>query len=146
TLAASDFLPFARLADLPLAMTGHIVFTAIDADNPATTSAVVIRDIIRGRISFDGLLLSDDVSMKALSGDFAAKTRAIHAAGCDIVLYCFGVMDEMRAVAAAALPLDGVSARRAGAALAARRQPEPFNPEAGWEEFQALVGRAGRPA
>ncbi|MEO8667994.1 MAG: beta-N-acetylhexosaminidase [Bauldia sp.] len=146
TLAATDFVPFARLADLPLAMTGHIVFTAIDADNPATTSAVVIRDIIRGRISFDGLLLSDDVSMKALSGDFAAKTRAIHAAGCDIVLYCFGVMDEMRAVAAAARPLDGVSARRARAALDARRQPEPFDVEAGWEEFQALIERAGRPA
>jgi beta-N-acetylhexosaminidase len=143
TLAATDFVPFARLADLPLAMTGHIVFEAIDRANPATTSAAVIRDIIRGRISFDGLLLSDDVSMKALSGDLAEKTRAIHDAGCDIVLYCFGVMSEMRAVAAASRPLSGPAATRARAALDARREPQPFDSQAGREELQTLVARAG---
>jgi beta-N-acetylhexosaminidase len=139
TVEASDFAPFASLADLPVAMTGHIVFSAIDPERPATTSPVVIRDIIRGRITFGGLLLSDDVSMKALSGDLAEKTRAILGAGCDIALYCYGDMNEMRQVAAAAGPLSGESANRARRALAARGEPLPFDAEAGYQELMALV-------
>ena len=91
-LRRHDFAPFKALADLPMAMTAHVVYNAIDPKNPATTSGKVIDEIIRGEIGFDGLLMSDDTSMKALSGDFPDKAAAILAAGCDIVLHCNGVM------------------------------------------------------
>lgn len=117
-LRSHDFPPFRALADAPMAMTAHVVYTAIDAERPATTSPKAIADIIRGEIGFDGLLMSDDVSMKALSGDFAARAQAIVAAGCDVVLHCNGLMDEMRAVAGAAPVLSGEALRRAGRALA----------------------------
>ena len=110
-----------ELRDLPMAMTAHVAYTAVDRDRPATVSPTVIRDIIRGRISFDGLLMSDDVSMHALSGDYAARAAAIYAAGCDLVLHCNGRTEEMRAVAGAAPELAGV-VRRAGLARA-RRAP-----------------------
>lgn len=117
-LTAHDFAPFRALADMPMAMTAHVVYSAIDADQPATTSPKVIGDIIRDEIGFDGLLMSDDLSMKALSGDFAERCRASLAAGCDVVLHCNGVMDEMRAVAAEAVALTGKAAQRASGALA----------------------------
>ncbi|MEO3998966.1 beta-N-acetylhexosaminidase [Mesorhizobium sp. CAU 1732] len=116
-LRAHDFPPFAALADAPMAMTAHVVYTALDADRPATTSPTIVADIIRGELGFDGLLMSDDVSMKALSGDFGARTDAILAAGCDVVLHCNGVMDEMRAVAARTSILEGEALRRADRAL-----------------------------
>jgi len=81
TLSASDFVPFRHLADMPLAMTAHVVYAAIDARRPATTSRKVIREVIRGEIGFDGLVMSDDLSMKALAGDFASRTRAALRAG-----------------------------------------------------------------
>ena len=114
-----DFLPFKALKDAPAAMTAHVVYTAIDAENPATTSPRAIRDFIRGEIGFDGLLMSDDLSMKALSGDFATRTRASLAAGCDVVLHCNGVMNEMAPVAAAAPVLSGEVKQRATRAMAA---------------------------
>ncbi len=117
-LEAHDFVPFKALNDLPMAMTGHLVFTAIDPDRPATTSPIVIEQIIRGHIGFDGLLMSDDVSMNALSGDFHERTRAIFAGGCDMVLHCNGVMDEMKAVMAETPMLAGKPLQRAIAALA----------------------------
>ena len=95
TLMATDFAPFVALADLPAAMTSHTVFSAVDA-RPATTSPTLIRDIIRERIGFDGLLFSDDVSMNALAGNHAERGKAIFDAGCDIVLHCSGLMDDMR--------------------------------------------------
>ena len=146
TLAASDFLPFLALADLPMAMTGHVVFSAIDSTRPATTSPAVIRDIIRDRINFDGLLMSDDVSMDALSGDYAARAAAIRDAGCDIVLHCNGRIEEMRAVAAMAPPLAGKSGERAARALQARSAPTAFDRKAGQAELFALAERAGWPA
>ena len=100
-----------------MAMTAHVVYSAIDPDNPATTSAKVIDEIIRGEIGFDGLLISDDTSMKALSGDFPTKAAAILAAGCDIVLHCNGVMEEMRGIVAAPARLQGKSLERAERAL-----------------------------
>jgi beta-N-acetylhexosaminidase len=112
-LASHDFPPFSALADMPLAMTAHVVYEAIDADNPATTSGRVIGEVIRGEIGFDGLLMSDDLSMKALSGDFAQRARASLAAGCDVVLHCNGVMEEMRAVARGANQLAGRAKERA---------------------------------
>jgi beta-N-acetylhexosaminidase len=142
-LAATDFAPFAALADLPIGMTGHIVFRAIDPERPATTSATVIRDIIRGRIRFDGLLVSDDVSMNALAGDYGERARAIHAAGCDLVLHCNGVIEEMRAIAGASPPLAGKSAERAARALAAIRPAAPLDRDAARRELLGLAARAG---
>jgi len=112
-LRSHDFAPFAALKDLPAAMTAHVVYSAIDPDSPATTSKKVIEEIIRGEIGFDGLLTSDDTSMKALSGDFPSKAAAILAAGCDIVLHCNGVMDEMRGIASRTTALEGYSLERA---------------------------------
>jgi beta-N-acetylhexosaminidase len=123
-LRGHDFAPFRALRDLPMAMTAHVVYSAIDPANPATHSAKVIGEIVRGEVGFDGLLMSDDVSMKALSGDFATKAAAILAAGCDLVLHCNGVMEEMRAVAGAASPLSGKPLQRAEQALAVRRKPD----------------------
>lgn len=116
-LRAHDFAPFKALKDLPMAMTAHVVYRAIDPGNPATTSAKVIADIVRGEIGFDGLLISDDTSMKALSGDFPEKSEAILAAGCDIVLHCNGVMDEMKGIVSRVKPLAGKSLERANRAL-----------------------------
>ena len=105
TLRDSDFRPFKALAEAPWGMTAHIVYTAIDPDRPATTSPKVISEIIRGEIGFDGLLLSDDLSMKALSGGLGERAGAALAAGCDVALHCNGEPAEMEAVAAAASPL-----------------------------------------
>lgn len=116
-LRARDFRPFNALSHLPAAMTAHIVFTAIDPQHPATTSAKVIGEIVRGEIGFDGLLISDDTSMKALSGDFSEKAAAILAAGCDLVLHCNGVMEEMVGIASRTTALTGRSLERAERAL-----------------------------
>ena len=145
-LAVSDFAPFAALADLPIGMTSHVVYTAFDANNPATTSPTAIRDMIRGRIGFAGLLLSDDVSMNALSGDYASRADSIYAAGCDLVLHCNGRIEEMRVIADAAPELAGRAGERAAAALLWRRPPKPFDRIAGREELMTLVRRAGWPA
>lgn len=117
-LRAHDFVPFKALSHLPMAMTAHVVYNAVDPANPATTSAKVVTEVIRGEIGFDGLLISDDTSMKALSGDFPSKAAAILAAGCDIVLHCNGVMEEMAGIASRTTPLSGKSLERAERALA----------------------------
>ncbi len=118
-LRAHDFAPFRALRDLPMAMTAHVIYSAIDPDSPATTSAKVVEEIVRGEIGFDGLLMSDDTSMKALSGDFPEKAAAILAAGCDMVLHCNGVMEEMKGIVSKVKPLAGRSLERANRALAA---------------------------
>ena len=117
-LATQDFGPFRALADLPMAMSAHVVFTAIDPERPATQSATVIRDVIRGAIGFDGLLMTDDLSMHALTGTFRERTERAFAAGVDVGLHCNGAMHEMQDVATAAPLLDGRAAARAAAALA----------------------------
>jgi beta-N-acetylhexosaminidase len=122
-----DFPPFAAMADLPMAMTAHIIYTAIDPINPATQSAIVIKDIIRDHIGFQGLLISDDLSMKALSGTMGEKTRKSLDAGCDVVLHCNGILHEMREVAAAAGALKGKALNRAKWALKMQRKPLPFD-------------------
>ncbi|ODT17454.1 MAG: beta-hexosaminidase [Mesorhizobium sp. SCN 65-12] len=116
-LRRHDFAPFLELNHLPMAMTAHVVYSAIDPDNPATTSGRVIEDVIRRQIGFEGLLISDDTSMKALSGDFPSKAAAILAAGCDLVLHCNGVFDEMRGIASRTRGLEGASLRRAERAM-----------------------------
>jgi beta-N-acetylhexosaminidase len=140
-LQATDFAAFKSLADLPMAMTAHVVFSAFDTVHPATTSATIIEDVIRGVIGFPGLLMSDDVSMNALSGSIAERTRAAFAAGCDVVLHCNGRLDEMVEVAAATPELSGMAGQRAQKALASRKAPQPFDRVAGRAEFDAMVGK-----
>jgi beta-N-acetylhexosaminidase len=146
TLETSDFAAFRPLAGLPLAMTAHVVFTAIDPSAPATTSAAIVRDVIRGSICFQGLLMSDDLSMGALSGSLAERTRSAIVAGCDIALHCNGDMSEMEAVAAEAPVLAGVAARRAESALARRKPAEAIDPAAKRAEFSALMSAVWQPA
>jgi beta-N-acetylhexosaminidase len=139
TLESSDFAAFRALAKLPLGMTAHVVFSAIDALAPATTSGTMVREVIRGTIGFDGLLMSDDVSMNALSGTIAERSRAALQAGCDMILHCNGRLDEMHDVAGAAPPLGGEAARRADTALMARHDPMPLDVAAAREEFAAMA-------
>ena len=138
-LAAMDFPPFAAFADCPMAMTAHVVYTAIDKVNPATLSSKVIKTVIREQIGFRGLLMTDDLSMKALSGTLTEKTARALKAGCDIALHCNGHMDEMQEVAAAAGVLKGKPLRRARAALKSVRKPQPFDRKAALKDLEALI-------
>ena len=139
TLSATDFAPFATLADAPLAMTAHVIYSAIDGANPATTSPTVISEIIRDEIGFSGALMSDDLSMKALGGSFEVRTKASLDAGCDLVLHCNGDMSEMEAVAKEARALIGTSLVRADRALAMRTDPERVDLEDLIHRFSSLV-------
>ena len=138
-LSARDFIPFKALAGEAMAMSAHVVFTDIDADHPATTSRRVVEEIIRSEIGFDGLLMSDDVSMNALSGDFATRTSAIFSAGCDVTLHCNGERAEMEAVASVTPVLSDASLRRAEDAIAAFRTPDDSDEAALREEFEGLM-------
>lgn len=142
-LERTDFAAFRPLADLPMAMTAHVVFSELDRAQPATTSATIIAEVIRGSIGFQGLLMSDDVSMNALKGTIAERTRASLAAGCDMILHCNGKPDEMAEVAANSPVLTGKALARAGAALAARKSPQPFDRAQARAELDGLVARAG---
>jgi beta-N-acetylhexosaminidase len=126
-LEAIDFHCFAGFADCPMAMTAHVVYQAIDPLRPATLSARVLRDVVRKQIGFAGLLMSDDLSMQALGGSHADRARGALDAGCDVVLHCNGVMEEMKQVAEAATSLKGKSMARAKSALRQRRKPIPFD-------------------
>jgi beta-N-acetylhexosaminidase len=139
TLEATDFAAFRPLNDLPLGMTAHVVFTAFDGVQPATTSATIIGEVIRRFIGFGGLLMSDDVSMQALSGTIAERARASLKAGCDLVLHCNGKLDEMRAVASEAPELTGDAKQRADAALAVRKSPSRIDLPAARREFAAMM-------
>jgi beta-N-acetylhexosaminidase len=142
-LERTDFAAFQPLADLPMAMTAHVVFSALDPAQPATTSATIIEQVIRGSIGFQGLLMSDDVSMNALAGSIAERTGAIVAAGCDMVLHCNGKLDEMREVARETPELSGKALQRAKRALASRKAPQSFDRVAARAELDELVDRAG---
>jgi beta-N-acetylhexosaminidase len=142
-LERTDFAAFIPLADLPMAMTAHVVFSALDPAQPATTSATIIQQVIRGGIGFQGLLMSDDVSMNALAGSIAERTRAIVGAGCDMVLHCNGKLDEMRVVASQTPELSGTALERAVKALASRKAPQPFDRRAARVELDALVQQTG---
>ncbi len=139
TLETTDFAAFRPLAGLPLGMTAHVVFSAYDPLAPATTSVTMVQQVIRGSIGFRGLLMSDDVSMGALSGSIADRTRASLAAGCDLVLHCNGHLDEMRAVAAEAPLLHGPAGIRAEDALAARHEPGDIDLVEARKTFAALL-------
>jgi beta-N-acetylhexosaminidase len=141
TLTASDFAAFRPLAGLPMGMTAHVVFAAIDPVAPATTSVTMVREVIRGTIGFDGLLMTDDISMQALAGSLPERGRASLAAGCDVVLHCNGSLAERIEVAASTPPLAGDAARRAAAALAVRRAASALDVAAARAEFAALLAR-----
>jgi beta-N-acetylhexosaminidase len=127
-LDARDFAPFRVLSDMPMAMTAHVVYTAIDRNRPATTSRKAIKKVIRESIGFDGLLMSDDLSMKALSGDFKQRAKDSLAAGCDVVLHCNGDMAEMKAVMSGVGKLSREAKRRVQAVMGRLvKVPEPLD-------------------
>ena len=139
-LELMDFAPFKANADLPMAMSAHVVYTAIDPATPGTLSKAVIGDIVRGHIGFDGLLMTDDLSMKALSGSFRQRAENAIGAGCDIMLHCNGDLSEARPVAEGAPPLEGASLARAEKALECVRRPvEPFDVAEATREFDAAM-------
>jgi beta-N-acetylhexosaminidase len=142
-LEAVDFAAFRPLRQLPLGMTAHVVFTAFDPELPATTSPTMIARVIRERIGFAGALMSDDISMGALSGTVAERARAALAAGCDLVLHCNGDLAEMRAVAQEAPELSGDALRRTDAALAARRAADDIDIAAVRRRFAQLMTSVG---
>lgn len=137
-LRATDFAPFRALADLPMAMTAHIVFAALDPDRPVTQSPKAIATI-RAETGFDGLLITDDLNMEALTGSLGARAAASIAAGCDIALHCNGERLEMAEVVAAAGRLTPEAETRAEAALAQRATPGDVDMDALSAEFEALV-------
>jgi beta-N-acetylhexosaminidase len=139
-LSASDFVTFRSLSECPIAMTAHVVYESIDPQRPATTSPKVIRDVIRGEIGFNGLLMSDDLSMKALDGALSVRARLALFAGCDLALHCNGDMDEMRHVAAGVSELKGPALKRSEHALAHLAAPSPFDHEAAEARLVALLG------
>ncbi|MEO0786444.1 MAG: glycoside hydrolase family 3 N-terminal domain-containing protein, partial [Pseudomonadota bacterium] len=138
--------PFEALSAAPMAMTAHIAFDAIDADAPVTLSSKAIEAIIRRRIGFDGLLMTDDLGMNALGGPLASRARRALEAGCDVVLHCAGftkapegVLSEMEEVADACEALSGKSLERALVAETYTTKARPFDAEAGWERLRALL-------
>jgi beta-N-acetylhexosaminidase len=142
TLDGWDFAPFKAMSDMPLAMTAHIVFAAIDAKRPATQSKKAVR-LMRDHLGFTGLILTDDLSMQALSGSLGERANKALKAGCDVVLHCNGDLAEMRQVAEATGRLKGRAKARAGAAMARIvRTPEPLDAaEAHSRFFHAMAGK-----
>ena len=141
-LSAHDFVTFRGLNHAPIAMTAHVVYQAIDANRPATTSARVVHSVIRGEIGFRGLLISDDLSMAALQGSLGARTKAAMLAGCDIALHCNGKLDEMKEVAREAKTLSRAALRRAEDALAQLRYPAGLDIEKAEARFAEMTGAA----
>jgi beta-N-acetylhexosaminidase len=123
-LERTDFLPFRLLADLPWGMTGHLLFEAVDPEAAITVSARGVKEVIRGHIGFDGLLLTDDLSMQALGGSLGERANRALAAGCDVALHCNGKMAEMADIAGRTGPLTAVAGRRfdAGRSFLARHR------------------------
>ena len=139
TLRLTDFAPFEALSDLPVAMTAHVVYESVDPEKPATLSKKIVGSIIRNEIDFDGLLMTDDLSMKALSGDLGDLAKEAFAAGCDLVLHCNGEKEEMERIAAATPWLEGKSAARAQATTNWVSQPDNADEKALREEFHSLL-------
>jgi len=128
-----DFRPFMALCHAPLAMTAHVLLTAFDEERPASTSPVIMGEVIRELIGLTGLVMSDDIGMQALGGPFAERAAAVIDAGCDVALHCSGELAEMREVASAVPPLEGESAERFARAIAELGEPQAFDAD------QALV-------
>jgi beta-N-acetylhexosaminidase len=140
-LDSTDFAPFRALSAMPWAMTAHVLYTDIDPDRPATLSPRVIADAIRAGIGFDGVLLSDDLSMAALGGKIEARARDALTAGCDLVLHCNGILDEMQAIAAAVGPMSADARRRVAVAEARREAPRGFDRSAAEQRLATLLAQ-----
>jgi beta-N-acetylhexosaminidase len=139
-LSASDFVTFRSLNTCPIAMTAHVVYDSIDPQRPATASPKVIRDVIRGEIGFEGLLMSDDLSMQALEGPLALRAKTALFAGCDLVLHCNGDMGEMKDVAGEAKELEGLNLKRSEQALSRLSVPDAgFDPRAAEARLAVLM-------
>ncbi len=142
-LAARDFAPFRELNDMPWAMTAHIVYAAFDEERPATLSPIVVGEVIRRMIGFDGVLISDDLSMQALGGGLGERAAGAIAAGCDVALHCNGRLDEMHAIAGAVDALDAAALRRVvEGELRRRRSIAPIESAALEARFVAWFGAA----
>jgi beta-N-acetylhexosaminidase len=141
-LTATDFAPFKALNHLPAAMTAHVVFRDIDADAPASTSSVITRDIIRGDIGFDGLLMSDDLTMKALSGPMRARAEAVISAGSDLALHCSGDLPEMLQAASGAGQLQGRAQQRFETAVNITKATQPFDSAAAEAQLAKVLAIA----
>jgi beta-N-acetylhexosaminidase len=137
-----DFAPFAALADMPLAMTAHVVYAAVDPNAPATTSSAVLAEVVRGTIGFDGLLVSDDLCMRALKGAPGERASAALAAGCDVVLHCSADLEEMREVAGASSRLSPAAVGRLARAQAMLGPAEPLDRAAAERRLANLIGAA----
>lgn len=142
-LRRTDFAAFRPFAKMPYAMTGHVVYEAIDPDRPATLSARVIAEVIRGDIGFEGVLMTDDLSMSALSGTLGERTEAAFAAGCDLAMHCNGERAEMEAVAAASGPMSATAQACLAAAAPKRTAPEPGVADLGGADLGAADQLAG---
>lgn len=140
-LRARDFVPFRTLRDVPVGLTAHVCYAALDAERPGTLSPEVIARAVRSDIGFDGLLVTDDLSMGALTGSVGARAAAALAAGCDLALHCNGKREEMEDVAAAVPRLAGRALERFERMLAARGQPQAFDDGEGLRELDALLAR-----
>ena len=145
TLEATDFAPFRALRDAPLAMTAHIVYTALDEKAAITVSAKAIADVIRGRIGFGGILISDDLCMEALGGTPGERAKAATGAGCDLVLHCNGVYEDMTAVAAALEPMNAELWKRVKPVFGRLPKPEPIDAPALSARLAELLGTASQP-
>ncbi|ADM09490.1 glycosyl hydrolase, family 3 [Parvularcula bermudensis HTCC2503] len=143
-LSDVDFVPFKLLNQLPLGMTAHIVYEALDPERPATCSPKVIEESVRGEIGFQGLLMTDDLSMKALSGDYRERAERALAAGCDLILHCNGKMDEMQGVAAGTGPLAPARQALSDEILRGRKAPEMSRIDDLEAEFGDIVSAYGR--
>jgi len=144
----ADLAPFRTLNHALIGMTGHLVFTVWDAENPATLSETVIRDVIRGQIGFDGLLLTDDIDMEALGGTIPERAARAHGAGCDIILNCWAKMDDMTGICAALPAMSAATTARFDRALAGTRIAPVIAPEQAemLARRDALLALTGTPA
>ncbi len=144
-LEAEDFEPFRQLSGMPWAMTAHIVYDAVDAQSPATMSSRLVQEIIRESIGFGGLLVTDDVSMKALTGDFERRARLSLEAGCDVVLHCNGDMAEMESTARGCAPLTAPAYARLTRGEAMRKEGKrmsaPLDRSEGEKRLKSLLSR-----
>lgn len=142
-LRNTDFRPFAAVRGADFAMTAHIIYEAIDPDRPATLSHSVVQDVIRREIGFDGLLMTDDLSMKALSGSFEDRAKQSLEAGCDLVLHCNGDMSEMRAVASATPVMSMVSQGKLADAMKSIARTTAPNRDEMTNEYNELMKELG---
>ena len=126
-LDAIDFRPFRALRDAPLAMTAHVLLPIYDDRRPASISPVIMREVIRNRLGLTGLMMSDDLGMKALGGPFSERARGVIEAGCDVALHCGGNLDEMKQVAGAVPPLEGLAGERFAHARGCLDEPQAFD-------------------